>query len=189
MSNQTPPAYQNYPPQGAQPHYPLHPGAYQAPPPPKKKRTGLKVFGGILAVLILIGILANAGGNDSSSQGASGSAAANSAAAEPAIEVSAETLLSELEANALKAESTYKDNVVKVTGDVSNVDAQGKYFSVEGDSDKFRLVSVKANITPEQKAQVAEFSMGQEITFTGTVTNVGEVMGYSIKVSEINANS
>lgn len=195
MSHQTtpppnmPPAYQNYSPQGAQPPYPFHPGAYQAPPPPKKKRTGLKVFGGILAVLILIGILANAGGDDSSSQSASGSAAASSAPAEPAIEVTAETMLADLEANALKAETTYKDKTVRVTGEISNIDAQGRYFSVKGDSGTFRMISVMANITPEQKAEVAEFSMGEDVDFTGKVTGVGEVMGYSIKVSEINANS
>lgn len=182
-----PPAYQNMPPQGVQPPYPPHLGAYQAPRP-KKKRSGLKVFGGILAALILIGILANAGGDNSSSESVSGSAAANSAPAEPAMEVSADTLITDLDSNALKAETTYKGKTVNVTGYVDNIDAQGKYFSVRG-SDKYTFTGVQAYITPEQKVQVAEFSMGQEVSFTGTVTDVGEIMGYSIKVSEIHTNS
>ena len=199
MSNQTPqpnmpPQYQgmppqNLPPQGAQPPYPPHPGGYQAPQPPKKKRTGLKVFGGILAVIVLIAIVTNISGGDSSTEGASGSTSASSAPAAPEMDVTAETMLTDLENNALKAETTYKGKVVKVTGYVSNIDAQGNYFSVEGDPGKFRLVSVKANINPGLKAQVAEFSMGDQVTFTGTVTDVGEILGYSVKVSEINPAS
>lgn len=211
-----PPQYQGMPPQnlppyGAQPPYPPHPGAYQAPQPPKKKHTGLKVFGGILAVIVLITILGNIGGSKSATDSASGSTSASSAPAVskadvpatdsasdstsassapavPEMDVTAETMLTDLDNNALKAETTYKGKVVKVTGYVHNIDAQGKYFSVRGDNE-FTIIGVQARITPEQKAQVAEFSMGEKVTFVGTVTSVGEVLGYSVKVSEINPAS
>lgn len=99
--------------------------------------------------------------------------------------VSAGTMIDDLESNALKAETTYKGQYVTVTGYVSNIDAQGKYFSVDGGPDTFTFTGVQAFITPEQKARVADFSTGDQVTFTGEVTKVGEIMGYSMDVDSI----
>lgn len=141
-----------------------------------------------LGALVLIGVLVGIFGQGGSSEVAADGSVANTdtaaaAPAEPPMVVSADQLITDLEGNALKAETTYKDARVQVTGYVSNIDAQGDYFSV--DNGDITFTGIQARITEDHLPQVMEFTQGQEVTFTGTVTDVGEVMGYSIDVETI----
>lgn len=195
----------------SQPPIPPQPGPQyqQMPNPPQqpgpsKKKWFKRPLTWVIAAIVLIAIAVNGGGGDSGTVATSDTAASEAAApaaveeslpeavAEPEateqrtpISVTAATLIDTLESNALKAETTYKGQYVTVTGYVSNIDAQGKYFSVDAGPDTFTLTGVQAFITPEQKVRVAEFSAGEQVTFTGEVTKVGEVMGYSIDVDSI----
>ncbi len=166
------------------------PGQPYPPQPPakQKKKWYKRPIVWILAVIVVIAIAVN-GANGGNDKAASSTApdSTTSEAAEPRtpMSVTAATMIDDLESNALKAETTYKGQYVEVTGYVSNIDAQGKYFSVDGGPDTFTFTNVQAFITPEQQAQVAEFSKGNQVVFTGEVTDVGEVMGYSIDVESI----
>lgn len=106
-------------------------------------------------------------------------------AAEPAIVVSAKELIAVLEENALKAKNTYKGKRVTVSGVVGNIDASGKYFSLDPEPDAFIITGVQVDISKEFQDQVANFSKNQEITVTGKIDDVGEFIGYRLKAETI----
>ncbi len=107
------------------------------------------------------------------------------APAEPAIVVSAQEMISVLEANALNAKNTYEGKRVTVSGFVGNIDASGDYFALDPEPDAFILTGVQVQTSEEFQDQVASFSEGQAVTVTGTVTDVGEIMGYSLEAETI----
>lgn len=191
-------------PQGQQwSHYPNQPQAA------KKKPGCLKIAGiGFAGLLAMIGLSTCIGsGNDNASPSTTStynsststysspettepaSDPTTQAPAEPAMEVTAQQMIDDLEGNALKAKTTYQGKTVRVTGYVDNIDASGKYFSVVGSPGDFVLTGVRASIKPEHTAQVAEFGTDEKVTFTGKVSGVGEIMGYSIEVDTIGSNA
>lgn len=102
----------------------------------------------------------------------------------PPMVVTADKLMEDLKSNALNASNTYKRKYVEVTGKLSNIDSGGKYFDIAPDTD-FAIIGVQCYITQEQKATVAKFTKDQKVTVIGTITDVGEIMGYSLKVESI----
>ncbi len=96
--------------------------------------------------------------------------------------VKADALVDALKENALNASNTYKDKYVEVTGRLSNIDSSGKYISLSPINDDYSLTSILCYITQEQQNVVAGLKKGESVTVIGTITNVGEVMGYSMKV-------
>lgn len=105
--------------------------------------------------------------------------------AEPAIAVSSKEMIALLEGNALKAKNTYEDKRVTVSGFVGSIDASGDYFALDPTRDAFILTGVQVRTSDKFQDQVANFSKGQAVTVTGKITNVGEVMGYSLKAETI----
>lgn len=101
------------------------------------------------------------------------------------IIVSVDTLVDDLESNALNASNTYKGKYVEVTGRLSVIDSSGDYFSLDPLNDSWSFTNVLCYITKEQQSIVAEFNKDQEITVIGTITRVGEVLGYSLDVESI----
>lgn len=150
----------------------------------KKKRFWLL---GLLALLILISLLSNMGG-DKPTPGTSSSSQPNQGASSPTaaekpIVVTSKKMGEDLKANALKASETYKGKRVQVTGPVSNIDASGAYFSLTGG--EYEIAWVRIDIDESQKSIVSGLSQGQEVTVTGEVTGVGEVIGYAVKAESI----
>lgn len=103
---------------------------------------------------------------------------------EPVMEVTAQKMLEDLENNALGASNTYKDKRVAVTGKVANIDASGDYFSIRGDNE-YSFINVQIDIEEEHLPIVSAFSVGQDVTVVGTVTMVGEVLGYGVDAETI----
>lgn len=108
---------------------------------------------------------------------------------EPEIEYTVcavQTLIDDVQANAMKASDTYKEKYVEITGILSNIDASGKYISLKASEDDYSFVTVQCYIQDDaQKSKVMEMSSGDTVTLKGQVTDVGEVMGYSIDIIEI----
>jgi len=142
----------------------------------KKKR-----FWAIGVVVLVIAMQAGGGSSDSNN---SATDTATKAPAEPATEVTAEELIAALEGNALNAKTTWEDQRVKITGIVYNIDASGDYFSLRGD-DEFSFTNVTVNIDESLVAAVSAFTIGQKVTVTGTITGVGEILGYSVDAESI----
>jgi hypothetical protein len=155
----------------------------------------LTALGVFILLAIVISVASGGGGGDdtvTADNGSSDSADAPAAdapeepaPAEPAIVVSAQEMISVLEANALNAKNTYEGKRVTISGFVGNIDASGDYFALDPEPDAFILTGVQVQTSEEFQDQVASFSEGQAVTVTGTVTDVGEIMGYSLEAETI----
>lgn len=107
---------------------------------------------------------------------------------EPEIEyetVSVQELEDELKANALRASEDYKGKYVELTGLFSNIDASGQYIGLKASSDDYTFINIQCYIkNDDQKTRAMEFNTGEEVTLKGKITDVGEIMGYSIDIVE-----
>jgi hypothetical protein len=115
-------------------------------------------------------------------------APAEPAPAEPApaeVVTTSQEMISLLEGNALNAKQTYDGKRVTVSGFVGSIDASGKYFSLDPEPDAFILTGVQVQTGKEFQGQLAGFSKDQAVTVTGKITNVGEIMGYSLEAETI----
>lgn len=142
---------------------------------------------GVVALIIIISVATNGGDDTPVADGgaAVGSSQQTAAPEEAPMVVTAEQMLSDLESNALAAANTYEGKRVTVTGTLSNIDASGSYFSLKGSADDFAFTPVTIDIDESHRDTVAAFTSDQEITVTGKVTSVGEVLGYSIDAETI----
>ena len=159
----------------------------------KQKGIVGKVLLGILIALVLIGVLGSIGGKKSGSDnGSSNPTSQTEAGANNEAEIIEYTpitvaeLEEALEANAMNASDTYKGNYYAVTGELSNIDSDGKYISIEDPEAEFTFFTVKCNIkTDEVKEAIKNLSKGDVITVYGNITDVGEVLGYSMTIDKI----
>ena len=90
-------------------------------------------------------------------------------------------------ANALRAEETYQDKYIEITGEIKSFDSDGKYISiVPHDAPAGIFDSVMCYLTdPAHKTFLLEKNVGDVVTIKGKVSSIGEVLGYSIKIAEI----
>jgi len=92
-----------------------------------------------------------------------------------------------LEENALKAESTYQDQYVEVTGNLSVIDSDGSYISLEPMDNPWTFTTVQCYIQDEEQLQkVMEMKKGDTVTLKGQITDIGEVLGYQLDIDSIN---
>jgi hypothetical protein len=103
----------------------------------------------------------------------------------PTVEISTDELLKVLNENALKASMMYKNKIVKLTGRLTNIDAQGKYFTLGPIKQQYTFVGVHCSINKDHIDTVLNFINGQSVTVTGQITIVGEVLGYTLEVDSI----
>lgn len=102
------------------------------------------------------------------------------------IKCSAQDLVDIMQSNAMKASSTYKDKYIEVTGYLSVIDSDGKYFSINAGDEDYSFVNIQCFIQDdEQKEYIMNCSKGDEITVRGECTDVGELLGYSIDITEL----
>ncbi len=95
-------------------------------------------------------------------------------------------LVNDLNSNAMKAQSKYKDQYLEITGRLNNIDSDGTYISLEPTNDEWSFYGVQCFInTDEQKNKVMEMTIGDTVTLRGKCTVVGEVLGYSLDITEI----
>lgn len=99
--------------------------------------------------------------------------------------VSLETMMDDLNSNALHASEKYGNQYLEITGTLKVIDASGKYIGVYR-SDKYSLVGCHCSIkNDEQKSVITNMQTDTTITLKVKITNVGEVMGYSADIIEI----
>lgn len=95
-------------------------------------------------------------------------------------------MIADLNANALNASQKYKDQYVEITGKLRNIDSDGKYISLDPDNEDFNLIGIQCYIKDDtQKNKVSGMTIGDPVTLKGKVTSVGEVLGYSLDIAEI----
>ncbi len=101
----------------------------------------------------------------------------------------AATLFQDLKSNAMKAEKTHKDEYVEVEGKLGTIDSDGKYIAVEaaGSGYDYLFDDIQCFFkNDEQRDQVMEMNKGDSIVVRGKITEVGEILGYSLKIDSIN---
>ena len=92
----------------------------------------------------------------------------------------------DLENNAASAKDKYEEQYIEITGKLSVIDSDGKYISLTDPGDEWDLVGIMCYIeSDEQLDEVKELSTGDDVTVGGKVTNVGEIIGYSIDIDYI----
>lgn len=103
------------------------------------------------------------------------------------IQSSVDDMMNLLNDNALKAQETYKGNYLEVTGELRVIDSNGKYISLHAVNDPYNIIGVRCEIqNDEQRNIVMDMSKGDVVTLKGKCTSVGEVLGYSLDIIEIN---
>jgi hypothetical protein len=156
------------------------------------KKKGGKLKWVVLAV-VAVGVIGAVGGNSDSNTTSSSSTSAKTESAKEvdtstAIEytsVSVNDMMSDLDNNAMGASDKYKGKYLEITGKLSNIDAAGKYIDLMADGD-FEIIGVQCYIkNDDQKAKIASMSKGDTVTLKGKCTDVGEVLGYSLDIEEI----
>lgn len=144
-----------------------------------------------IIVIIVLAAIGGSGSSDSSgstSSTATSKTAVSSSSSEAAIEYTAYTvteLSEDLDSNALKAADKYKGQYVELTGRLSVIDSNGKYVSIVDSTDEWAITGVQCYIkNDEQKQVVMDMSIGDEIVVKGKITDVGEVLGYFLDMTE-----
>ena len=158
----------------------------------RKKLKGGKLKWVILIIIIGAIIGAVAGESDSKSGGSTTATSSTSsdqkkeeAAPIEYTSVSVNDMMSDLDSNAMGASDKYKGQYLEITGKLTNIDAAGKYIDLMADGD-FEIIGVQCYIkNDDQKSKISSMSKGDTITLKGKCTDVGEVLGYSLDITEI----
>ena len=108
---------------------------------------------------------------------------------EPEIEYTEYTvdeLIKDLEKNAASAKDKYDGQYVELTGRLSYVDSDGRYFGIKPLETGLWLESVTCYIkNKEQKENIKEHEVEEKIVVKGKITDVGEILGYDMEVNSI----
>ena len=86
----------------------------------------------------------------------------------------------------MAAQKKYKGKDVKVSGKLGTIDSDGDYISIQPD-DQFAIRGVHCTVNKKDKAQedyVMNLQKDQWVTAYGTITDVGELMAYTMKVDK-----
>ena len=141
----------------------------------------------LIIILIIVGI--GAGANDTTQPTSSSSTSSTSAAETKPIEykkVSIDELDEALDNNAAAAKDTYNGQYLEVTGRLGVIDSDLKYISLYSTTNQFDFVGMNCYIkNTEQKEIVKTLSKDDTIVVKGKITSVGEVLGYSLDITEI----
>ena len=142
---------------------------------------------GIVLIIVIGAGGAMGGGDDKTPSGDNNNTAEESAdeATKTPTAVTVDELMNALEENALKASEKYSGMYVELTGQLSSIDASGDYFSLLPANDDWAFTGVQCDIEEEHLARVMEFTDGQSVTVVGTISDVGEVLGYWLDVESI----
>ena len=151
----------------------------------------------VIVALIIIGAIASGGKSESGNTTAvadktnsnnsevKDNTAESTTIAIEYVDYTVDDLMAQLEENALKASNDHKGENVRITGKLNNIDSSGKYISLVPNTD-FAIIGVQCYIkNDETKAKVAELSKDSLVTLTGKITDVGEVLGYSLNIDNI----
>ena len=103
------------------------------------------------------------------------------------IETTASAIMDDLNTNALRAKKKYNNrNVAIKNAKIDVIDSNGDYFTVCPPEVDVQIIPILINIQSEkQRDQLSNMDVGQVITVYGTVTHVGESMGYAIDLDNV----
>ena len=111
----------------------------------------------------------------------------NSSSQKEYQKIDLQTMMDELEENALRAESKYQNTYIEITGKIASFDSDGSYITVEPlGASEWNFDTIMCYIkNTEQKNLVIEKSVGDTVTIKGKIISIGEVLGYSMNIDSI----
>lgn len=144
----------------------------------------LSIIATLFSFLMLFGILSLGSENKTSS---SEKESDNVAKEEIVYEqITTDYLIDILEENPLKAEKTYNDCYLEITGTLSVVDSDGEYISLGRNDGEFTLNNITCYVTDEsQLDRIMEMSMDNTVIIRVKITDIGEIVGYNADIIEI----
>lgn len=103
------------------------------------------------------------------------------------VETTASAMMDDLNTNALRAKKKYNNrNVAIKNARIDVIDSDGDYFTVCPPEVDVQIIPILINIqSKKQRDQLFNMDVGQVITVYGTVTHVGESMGYAIDLDNV----
>lgn len=161
-----------------------------------KFKTGCLGVIGIAVVIGLIGSCAGGGTKDQSKATTTTSSSSSSSGAAQAkqkvyADADINVLIKEAKENAASANQNYKKKDVKIIGGkILNIDSDLKYITVEGTDPNYTMLHVCCDIKSDNKDlkdSILKLKKGENVTVYGTITDVGDLMGYSLKLDKIEA--
>ena len=151
----------------------------------KSKKGCLPIILAVLAIMVVIGMI---GGGSEDEPAKNAEAAPTTKEEVEAITYTSYTvkqLVDDLNNNALKAEQTYQNQYVELTGRLSVIDSDGAYISLWSTGSDFSFYSVLCYMQNDaQVEQVMDMAVGDTITVRGQITDIGEVLGYMLDIDE-----
>lgn len=101
------------------------------------------------------------------------------------IQCTVDELMDTLESNALKAEKTYQDQYIEVTGRLAVIDSDGKYISLHPINNEWAFQGIQCYIeNEEQLNHVLDLNVDDTVTVRVQCKSIGEVLGYSADIIE-----
>lgn len=98
----------------------------------------------------------------------------------------ADELLQELSSNALRAQKTFLNQYIELTGKITSFDSSGAYFVLGPTGDTYYATPITCIISDETLLdKILEANIGDVATIRCQVTDVGEFMGYSVELLDI----
>ena len=143
-------------------------------------------FWGLIVVVFFVVVASS--GNDNSEDATNNPSSSLVQTEEITYElVDLQTMFDDLSGNALKAKETYSKKNIQFSCQIANFDSRGSYISVEpvGASDWNFDTAMCYIKNDTQKQFLLQKQVGDVITIKGKVKSVGEVLGYSINISEV----
>ena len=162
-----------------------------------KFKTGCIGVIGLVVVLGLIGSCAGGGSSDQTKAPAaqttssSSSLGAKQAKEKVYADADVNVLIKEAKENAAAANQNYGKKDVKIVGGkIDNIDSDVKYVSVGGTDVNYSMIHIRCDVDSKNsdlKDNILKLKKGQAVTVYGTITKVGDLVGYSMKLDKIDA--
>lgn len=135
--------------------------------------------------IVVILLIAIAGGGSGENENESGNVQKEQKEIEY-LKVDYDELEDARDNNPAAAKDTYKGKYVEVTGRLGVIDSDLKYISLYSLTDEFDFTGIHCTIKNSATRNIVKtLQKDQTITVKGKLTDVGEVLGYYLDITEI----
>ena len=141
----------------------------------------------VIIAVVVIDIGSSSGENENSTETAS--TQTQTQTEEIAYEVvDLQKMFDDLNDNAMKAETLYQKKYIEFECKIKSFDSDGSYIAVEpGNASEWNFTTAMCYIKNDaQKDFLIQKNVGDSITIKGKVKSIGEVLGYTIDIKEVN---
>lgn len=143
-------------------------------------------------VIIAVVVLSIGAASTNSGEKTENNEVKTTVAEEKAVEYTAydvTELFDALKENPAKAQKTFKGQYVELTGYLDVIDSDGSYFSLGANPGDYSYIfqSIHCKIkNDDQLNLIMELKKGDSMIVRGEITDVGEILGYTLTIDSIN---